>query len=68
MAAADGNRHTQTNLPIILAGSGGGTLNPGRYINHSSKPATNLFLSLAERLGLEDLDRFGDSTGPLGQV
>jgi BMFP domain-containing protein YqiC len=65
---ADGNRHTHTNLPIILAGSGGGTLNPGRYSNHRSKPATNLFLGLAERLGLQDLDRFGDSTGRLGQV
>ena len=27
-ANADGNRHSHTNLPIILAGGGGGTLNP----------------------------------------
>ena len=26
---ADGNRHTHNNLPIVLAGGGGGTLTPG---------------------------------------
>ena len=26
---ADGNRHTHVNLPVILAGGGGGTLTPG---------------------------------------
>jgi hypothetical protein len=62
---ADGNRHTHTNLPLLLAGGGGGTLTPGRYVKHSSKPATNLFLGLAHRLGVTGLDRFGDSTGPL---
>ena len=28
---SDGNRHTHVNLPIVLAGGGGGTLTPGRY-------------------------------------
>jgi len=65
---ADGNRHTHTNLPIVLAGAGGGTLNPGRYVQHGSKPATNLFLSLADRLSLHDLERFGDSTGRLTPI
>jgi hypothetical protein len=32
---SDGNRHTHVNLPIILAGGGGGTLTPGRYVKHS---------------------------------
>jgi len=62
---ADGNRHTHSNLPIILAGEGGGTLSPGRFKKFGSKPATNLFLSLAERMGMTDLERFGDSTGRL---
>jgi hypothetical protein len=62
---ADGNRHTHTNLPLILAGAGGGALNPGRYVKHSSKPANNLFLSMAHNLGLKELQRFGDSTGRL---
>jgi hypothetical protein len=65
---ADANRHTHRNLPLLLAGGGGGTLKPGRYVRHGSKPATNLFLGLAHRLSLRRLDRFGDSTGPLETI
>lgn len=65
---ADGNRHTHSNLPIILAGHGGGELTPGRYQHHGSKPLCNLYLSLADRMGVTDLQRFGDSTGRLGDV
>ena len=48
---ADANRHTHSNLPIILAGGGGGTLTPGRYVKHGVKPATNLFLEPGRPLG-----------------
>ncbi|HEV2211324.1 MAG TPA: DUF1552 domain-containing protein [Verrucomicrobiae bacterium] len=65
---ADGNAHTHVNLPIILAGAGGGTLTPGRYLKFGSQPASNLFLSLADRMGLTGLERFGDSTARLTQV
>jgi hypothetical protein len=65
---ADGNRHTHSNLPLVLAGGGGGRLKPGRYVKHGSKPATNLFLGLAHRLGVRKLDRFGDSTGVLENI
>jgi hypothetical protein len=65
---ADANRHTHSNLSMLLAGAGGGALHPGRYVKHGSKPATNLFLSLAHAAGVTKLDRFGDSTGPLGNV
>ena len=64
----DGNRHNHDNLPIILAGGGGGTLTPGRYVKHRSKPLTNLYLSMADRLGISDLKSFGDSAGSLGNV
>jgi hypothetical protein len=65
---ADANRHTHSNLPLLLAGGGGGALRPGRYPRHGSKPTTNLFLGLAHRLGLRKLDRFGDSTGVLDDI
>lgn len=65
---ADANRHTHVNLPMVLAGGGGGTLKPGRYVQHDSKPAANLFLSLADRLGVRGLDRFGDSTDRLENI
>jgi hypothetical protein len=65
---ADANRHTHDNLPVVLAGAGGGTLTPGRYVKHGSKPFTNLYLSLADRMGLRELERFGDSDGRLGDI
>lgn len=65
---ADGNAHSHTNLPIVLAGGGGGRLTPGRFIQHGAKPASNLFLSLAERMGVNGMERFGDSTGPLANL
>ncbi len=65
---ADSNRHTHFNLPLVLAGGGGGTLNSGRYVKHGGKPMTNLFLSLADRMGVKSLERFGDSTARLADI
>jgi hypothetical protein len=60
---ADGNRHTHSNLPTVLAGAAGGTLTPGRYRQFPSQPISNFFLSLGDRMGLRDTPRLGDSTG-----
>src|SRR5205807_4106535 len=65
---ADGNRHTHVNLPVILAGAGGGTMNPGRFVKFSSTPMSNLLLSLADRKGVRSVGRLGDSTGRLAGV
>ncbi len=59
----DGNKHTHENLPIILAGDGGGTLRSGRAHSAGSVPMTNLYLSLLSRMGIRDVRAFGDSTG-----
>ncbi|MBM3837773.1 MAG: DUF1552 domain-containing protein [Verrucomicrobia bacterium] len=60
---ADGNRHTHVNLPIILAGAGGGTIAPGRFTKMGSVPITNLYLSMIDRLGVQGVEKHGDSTG-----
>ena len=65
---ADGNRHTHKNLPVLLAGHGGGSIDSGRMLNHGSQPLSNLYLSMADRMGGESLKRFGDSTGRLNDV
>jgi hypothetical protein len=62
---ADGNRHTHVNLPVILAGGGGGTLTPGRYVDFESVPMSNLLLSLGDRMGATGIESLGDSTGRL---
>jgi len=60
---ADGNRHSHVNLPVLLAGGGGGTLTPGRHAKFGGVPMSNLLLSLADRLGVQGVERLGDSTG-----
>jgi hypothetical protein len=65
---ADGNRHTHTNLPIILAGGGGGTLHTGRYLKLDGVPMSNMLLSLADRMGAKSISQFGDATGKLEGV
>ena len=59
-------RHDHKNLPIVLAGRGAGTLNPGRHIIYpEDMPVANLWLSLMDRMGVEGVERHGDSTGRL---
>jgi hypothetical protein len=65
---SDGNRHTHTNLPLVLAGAGGGTLTTGRSVRYDSAPVTNLYLGLAGRMGVTGVPRIGDSTGVLAGV
>jgi hypothetical protein len=65
---ADGNRHTHSNLPIIVAGRAGGAWKGGRYHKLNPTPLTNLFLSMADRAGAQGLERHGDSTGRLDAI
>ena len=65
---SDGNRHTHVDLPVVLAGAGGGTYQGGRHVNHGATPLANLYLRMAQNAGLTGLERFGDSTGVLANV
>jgi len=65
---SDGNRHTHHNLPIVLAGAGGGTLTPGRFQQLGSVPMSNLFLSMSDRMGVAGVERIGDSSGRVTKV
>ncbi len=59
---SDGNRHTHVDLPIILAGQGGGVFQTGRHHDVGDVPLNNLFVRLLSEVGLEGA-QFGDSTG-----
>jgi hypothetical protein len=62
---SDGDRHNHEDLPILLAGKGGGTLKTGRHIRYPREtPLTNLYVSLLDRMAVP-VGSFGDSTGPL---
>ncbi len=67
-AISDGNRHNHNDLPVLLAGRGGGTLETGRHVRYpDNTPMANLYLSLLERFGTP-VERLGDSTGPLARI
>ena len=62
---SDGNRHNNENLPIVLAGRGGGWIRPGRHIQYSGDtPLNNLFVTMLNQAGATT-DSFNDSTGTL---
>jgi hypothetical protein len=62
---SDGDAHSHSNLPVLLAGRGGGAIKPGRYLRAGrDTPMCNVFVSMLGHMGVT-VDRFGDSTGPL---
>ena len=64
-AIGDGNRHNHDDLPVLLAGKGGGAIQTGRHLQFpKNTPMTNLYLTMMERMGAP-IPRLGDSTGPL---
>jgi len=64
-AMRDGNAHAPHDLPVLLAGRAGGTLQPGRlHASARDTPLCNLWLAMLQRLGVDSAS-FGDSTGPL---
>jgi hypothetical protein len=64
---SDPDAHSHRDLPVILAGGGGGTLKTGRHVRVDNEPMCNLFLSMLDRVGVKE-PRFGDSTGRLSVI
>jgi len=65
---SDGNAHDHADLPLVLAGRGGGTLKPGRLVRHPKEtPMANLFVAMLDRMGVP-VESLGDSKGRLGYL
>jgi hypothetical protein len=64
---SDPDRHSHHDLPVILAGKGGGTLKTGRHLRVNGDPMCNLYLSMLDRMGVKE-ERFGDSSGRLNDI
>jgi hypothetical protein len=60
----DGNAHYHFNLPVIVAGNGGGAVQSGRHVIHDGVPLANLYLAMIQALGA-DVGSFANSTGSL---
>ena len=60
-AMSDGNAHDPHDLPVLLAGRGGGSIAQGRLIaSERDSKLCSLWLSMLQRMGLP-LGRFGDA-------
>jgi hypothetical protein len=65
---SDGDRHNHNDLPILLAGNGGGAFKPGRHVDLGEDvPLSNLYLRMLDEFGVKE-PRFGDSTGSLRKI
>jgi hypothetical protein len=63
----DGNAHDAMELPIVLAGGGGGTIRGGRVHDlrgQEDRRLCRLHLAMMQRMGLA-VGRFGDADTPL---
>jgi hypothetical protein len=79
---SDGNRHNHNDLPVILAGHGGGMLKPGQHVRYgpqvnapswstlppsSGVPYANLLVTTIATMGVTGV-KLGNSTGTLPEV
>ncbi|HEY2901766.1 MAG TPA: DUF1552 domain-containing protein [Polyangia bacterium] len=79
---SDGNRHNHNDMPVILAGHGGGMLKPGQHVRYgavvnapswstlppsSGVPVANMLLTTIATLGITGA-KFGNGTGTLPEV
>jgi hypothetical protein len=61
---ADANIHNHRRCPMVLFGHGNGMLKGNVHLKAAdATPMANVFLTLGQNLGIEDMDHFGDSTG-----
>lgn len=62
---SDGDRHNHDDLPVLVAGKGGGTIKSGQHLVYQDyTPMNNLYMSMLDRAGVRQ-DKFGDSSGRL---
>jgi hypothetical protein len=65
---SNGNLHTHTQLPTVLAGGAGGRLAGGRHIKYAAEtPHTNLLVSILDKMDVP-VERVGNSTSRLADL
>jgi hypothetical protein len=66
----DGNAHDSRQLPIVLAGGGGGTIRGGRLLDYSgdeNRKLCRLHMALMDRMGVK-MHHFGDADTALTEL
>lgn len=65
---SDGDRHNHDDLPILLAGRGGGRIKTGQHVVYENRtPLCNLYLWMLQQMGVP-AEQFGDSDGVLDRL
>src|SRR5688500_9356004 len=65
---SNSNAHDHFPLPNVVIGGASGRIRGGRHLRYPDRtPMTNLLVSMLEKTGV-DLERLGDSTGPLADL
>jgi len=66
----ESTQHDLTMMPYVLAGSAGGAISSGRYLDFSSarKDNNQLLVSIGRAMGATDLNTFGDASGATGPL
>jgi hypothetical protein len=63
---ADANLHNHRRAPLIVAGGANGQLEGNLHLKApDGTPMANAMLTMAQKLGMSDVENFGDSTGDL---
>ncbi len=60
----DGNSHAHSNLPVLVAGHGGGAIAGGRHVRAPGRPIADLFLTALGTMNVPTTS-FADSSGAL---
>jgi hypothetical protein len=64
----DGDKHEPHNIPLILAGKGGGRLASGQHLSFSPDTAlANLYVAMLDAFGTP-VERFADSKRKMTEV
>ena len=64
----DGSTHQYNDLPLVVAGGGGGRLKLGSHVHcERGTPLANLWLTQMQALGIEQ-ERYADSTGMVNAI
>jgi Protein of unknown function (DUF1552) len=65
----DGNAHKRLDLPVVLAGTAGGMITPGRAID-ADRPLADLWRTIMTLVGASgpEVDGFGSNTGVIDEL
>jgi len=66
----ESTQHDLTLMPYVLAGSAGGRIRTGRFLDYGNNRRDNnqMLVSIAHAMGAEDLSAFGDASGATGPL